>query len=171
MAGTVAKITGAGIPVLGHIGLLPQRSASTSGFTVQGKTAASATRLLHDALALQKAGVYGIVLEAVPPQIAELITERLEVFTIGIGAGAGCSGQVLVQCDMAGNFPTGRRIPKFVKQYGNVWDESMRAITQYKEEVKAGTYPTAEHCYKMDEKELEMFKNVLENTSMSRFEH
>ena len=132
MAPTISRITAAGIPVLGHIGLTPQRQNALGGFRVQGKTTASALRLLDDAYALQEAGCLGIVLEAIPAEVASLITRKLDIPTIGIGAGNGCSGQVLVQVDMSGNFPPGRFLPKFVKKYGDVWGESMKAIEAYK---------------------------------------
>ena len=115
MAPTIKRITSMGIPVLGHVGLTPQRQHSLGGFRVQGKTAESAARVLDDALAVQEAGCFAVVLEAVPTPVAELITKELKIPTIGIGAGNGCSGQVLVQIDMLGNFPPGRFLPKFVK--------------------------------------------------------
>ena len=115
MAPTIKRITSMGIPVLGHVGLTPQRQHSLGGFRVQGKTAESAARVLDDALAVQDAGCFAIVLEAVPTPVADLITRELKIPTIGIGAGNGCSGQVLVQIDMLGNFPPGRFLPKFVK--------------------------------------------------------
>jgi 3-methyl-2-oxobutanoate hydroxymethyltransferase len=132
IAPTISRITDAGIPVLGHIGLTPQRQHSLGGFRVQGKTTKSALKVLDDALALQEAGCFAIVLEAIPAEVATLITKRLKIPTIGIGAGNGTSGQVLVQVDMSGNFPPGRFLPKFVKQYGDVWGESMKAIINYK---------------------------------------
>ena len=132
MAPTIERITRAGIPVLGHVGLTPQRQNALGGFRVQGKTTASAVKVLHDALAVQEAGAFAVVLEAVPAEVAELVTRKLSIPTIGIGAGKGCSGQVLVQVDMSGNFPPGRFLPKFVKKYGDVWAESMRAIQAYK---------------------------------------
>jgi 3-methyl-2-oxobutanoate hydroxymethyltransferase len=132
MAPTIAKITRAGIPVLGHVGLTPQRQNALGGFRVQGKTTASALKLLEDALAVEAAGCFAVVLEAVPAEVASLVTRKLKIPTIGIGAGNGCSGQVLVQVDMSGNFPPGRFLPKFVKKYGDVWGESMRAIQAYK---------------------------------------
>ena len=134
-APTIHKITKAGIPVLGHIGLTPQRQNALGGFRVQGKTTVSALKVLEDALAIQEAGCFAVVLEAVPAEVASLITEKLRIPTIGIGAGNGCSGQVLVQVDMTGNFPPGRFLPKFVKQYGDVWAESMRAIQEYKSKM------------------------------------
>lgn len=132
MAPTIARITKAGIPVLGHIGLTPQRQHSLGGFRVQGKTTEGAMRVLDDALAVQDAGCFAMVVEAVPAEVAAILTKELKVPTIGIGAGNGCSGQVLVQVDMSGNFPPGRFLPKFVKRYGDVWGESMRAIEAYK---------------------------------------
>lgn len=132
MAPTIKRITAAGIPVLAHVGLTPQRQNALGGFRVQGKTTLSALRVLEDAVAVQEAGAFAVVLEAVPAEVASLITRKLRIPTIGIGAGNGCSGQVLVQVDMSGNFPPGRFIPKFVKQYGDVWGESMRAIEAYR---------------------------------------
>lgn len=104
MAPTIAKITGAGIPVLAHVGLTPQRQNALGGFRVQGKSTLGAVKLLEDALAVQEAGAFAMVVEAVPAEVAELVTKKLSVPTIGIGAGNGCSGQVLVQVDMLGNF-------------------------------------------------------------------
>ncbi|KAI8950394.1 ketopantoate hydroxymethyltransferase-domain-containing protein [Xylaria longipes] len=134
MAPTIKKITEAGIPVLAHVGLTPQRQNALGGFRVQGKTSKGAMGVLEDAFAVQEAGCFAMVIEAVPAEIASIITQKLSVPTIGIGAGNGCSGQVLVQVDMSGYFPPGRTIPKFVKQYGNVWAESLRAIESYREE-------------------------------------
>lgn len=165
MAPTVEKITRAGIPVIAHIGLTPQRQNSLGGFRVQGKTTAGALKVLQDALAVQEAGAFAILLEAVPAEIAALITNKLQIPTIGIGAGNGCSGQVLVQVDMLGNFPPGRFLPKFVKQYGNVWAESMRAITEYRDEVKSRAYPAPEHTYPIPKEELAEFERILEERS------
>ena len=162
MAPTIARITTAGIPVLGHIGLTPQRQHALGGFRVQGKTTSGALNLLDDALALQEAGCLGVVLEAVPAEVAGLITKRLAIPTIGIGAGNGCSGQVLVQVDMTGYFPPGRFLPKFVKQYGNVWSESFRAIEAYKHDVKSRAYPAPEHTYPISKEELEKLETKLE---------
>ncbi|KAL7622584.1 cell wall biogenesis and architecture protein [Parahypoxylon ruwenzoriense] len=157
MAPTIAKITQAGIPVLAHIGLTPQRQNSLGGFRVQGKTSKGAMRVLEDALAIQEAGSFATVVEAVPAEVASIITQKLSIPTIGIGAGNGCSGQVLVQVDMSGYFPPGRFIPKFVKQYGNVWAESFRAIESYRDEVKTRRYPGPEHTYPISKEELEEF--------------
>lgn len=163
MAPTIAKITSAGIPVLGHIGLTPQRQNALGGFRVQGKSSDSAMRVLEDALALQEAGCFGIVIEAVPEEIARIITKKLSIPTIGIGAGAGCSGQVLVQTDMVGNFPPGRYLPKFVKKYGDVWSESLRAIEAYRDDVKSGQYPAAEHTYPAPKEQIEAFAKAVES--------
>jgi len=162
MAPTIKKITTAGIPVLGHVGLTPQRQNALGGFRVQGKTCAGAVKVLEDALAVQEAGCFAVVLEAVPAEVAALITKKLSIPTIGIGAGNGCSGQVLVQVDMTGNFPPGRFIPKFVKKYGDVWNESMRAIEAYKDETKSRVYPAPEHMYPIPEAELAEFQRVLD---------
>ncbi|KAF2193362.1 hypothetical protein K469DRAFT_618414 [Zopfia rhizophila CBS 207.26] len=163
MAPTISKITSAGIPVLGHIGLTPQRQNALGGFRVQGKNTASALKLLEDALAVQEAGAFGMVLEAIPAEVAALVTKKLSIPTIGIGAGNGCSGQVLVQVDMSGNFPPGRFLPKFVKQYGDVWSESMRAIQAYKTEVKGRAYPAPEHTYPMSKEEFSEFERLIED--------
>ncbi|RYO96130.1 hypothetical protein DL764_007534 [Monosporascus ibericus] len=157
MAPTIEKITKAGIPVLAHIGLTPQRQNALGGFRVQGKTSAGALRVLEDALAVQEAGSFAVVIEAVPAEVASIITRKLFIPTIGIGSGNGCSGQVLVQVDMSGYFPPGRFLPKFVKKYGDVWMESYRAIESYRDEVKGRHYPAPEHTYPMSEAELEAF--------------
>ena len=161
-APTIEKITRAGIPVLGHVGLTPQRQHAIGGFRVQGKTTTGAVKVLEDALAVQAAGCFAVVLEAVPAEVAALVTKKLRIPTIGIGAGNGCSGQVLVQVDMSGNFPPGRFLPKFVKQYGNVWAESMKAMEAYKSEVKTRQYPTPAHTYPMPPEELTEFEKLIE---------
>lgn len=160
MAERVAAIVQAGIPVLAHVGLMPQRQNALGGFRVQGKTAAGAMAVLQDALAVQEAGAWGVVLEAVPPEVAGIVTKRLRIPTIGIGAGAQTSGQVLVQVDMSGNFPPGRYLPKFVKKYGDVWGEVSRAMESYREEVKKGVYPAKEHTYEMKSEEVEKFEKL-----------
>ena len=162
MAPTIAAITAAGIPVMAHIGLTPQRQHSLGGFRVQGKNTASALALLEDARAVQAAGAFAIVLEAIPEGVASLVTKKLRIPTIGIGAGNGTSGQVLVQIDMAGNFPPGRFLPKFVKRYGDVWGESRRAIESYRDEVKSRAYPATEHTYPMPKEELTEFERIVE---------
>lgn len=163
MAPAIAKITGAGISVLAHVGLTPQRQNALGGFRVQGKSTAGALKLLQDALAVREAGAFGIVLEAVPADVAGLITEKLRIPTIGIGAGNRCSGQVLVQVDMSGNFPPGRFLPKFVKKFGDVWGEATKAIQAYKSEVKDRSYPAPEHTYPMPKEEFEEFERVVKS--------
>jgi 3-methyl-2-oxobutanoate hydroxymethyltransferase len=161
MAPTIKKITSAGIPVLGHIGLTPQRQNALGGFRVQGKTCSGALKILEDALAVQEAGCFAIVVEAVPQEVAALITKKLSIPTVGIGAGNGCSGQVLVQVDMTGNFPPGRFLPKFVKRYGDVWSESLKAIEAYRVETKSRAYPAPEHTYPISKGELEEFERAV----------
>ena len=162
MAPTIRKITSAGIPVLAHIGLTPQRQNALGGFRVQGKTRDGAMAVLDDALAVQEAGSFAAVIEAVPAEVAAAITQRLSMPTIGIGSGNGCSGQVLVQVDMTGHFPPGRFLPKFVKKYGDVWGESLHAIEAYRDDVKSGQYPAPEHTYSISKEELEAFTKALE---------
>ncbi|TKA73618.1 3-methyl-2-oxobutanoate hydroxymethyltransferase [Cryomyces minteri] len=161
MAPTIARIIRAGIPVLAHVCLTPQRQNALGGFRVQGKSTAGALKVLQDALAVQEAGAFAVVLEAVPADVATLITRKLRIPTIGIGAGNGCSGQVLVQADMAGNFPPGRFLPKFVKKYGDVWGESLRAIEAYRTDVKSRAYPAVEHTYPMPASELGEFERLI----------
>ncbi|KAF2210808.1 hypothetical protein CERZMDRAFT_44652 [Cercospora zeae-maydis SCOH1-5] len=161
MAPQIRKITSAGIPVLGHIGLTPQRQNALGGFRVQGKSVVGAMKLLEDAKAVQQAGAFGTVIEAVPAEIAGIVTDQLHVPTIGIGAGSACSGQVLVQVDMAGYFPAGRFLPKFVKKYGDVWGEASRAVREYGKEVKERLYPAPEHTYPVAEKEVEEFRRLV----------
>ncbi|KAJ5716158.1 hypothetical protein N7493_008069 [Penicillium malachiteum] len=159
---TIKRITQAGIPVVGHVGLTPQRQNALGGFRVQGKTCTSAMKLLHDALVMQEAGVFMFVLEAMPPEVATLITSKLKVPTIGIGAGNGCSGQVLVQVDMTGHFQPGRFVPKFVKKYADVWSEATRGITQYRDEVKSREFPSPEYTYPITKEELAKFEKAVD---------
>jgi len=148
---TVRAINDAGIPVMGHIGLTPQSIHKLGGFRTQGKTAAAARRLLEDALALEEAGCFSIVLEAVPEQVARLVSQRLHVPTIGIGAGAGCDGQVLVTHDLLGLFD--RFTPRFAGRYAELQAEMQRAFRAYIGDVQAGTFPGPEHSTRMDEAE------------------
>lgn len=163
MAPTIKKITQVGIPVVAHIGLTPQRQNALGGFRVQGKLMDGAIQLLKDALAVQEAGAFMMVIEAVPPEIAGLITKRLSIPTIGIGAGPACSGQVLVQIDMAGYYPEGRFLPKFVKKYGNMWDEAFKAISQYRHDVKTSEFPRAEQTYPIAKEELAEFEKAIKD--------
>jgi 3-methyl-2-oxobutanoate hydroxymethyltransferase len=150
-----AAIVAAGIPVMGHVGLTPQTETMLGGFKTQGRTAAKARRLLADALALEAAGCFSIVLEAVPTPVAVRITEALTIPTIGIGAGPECDGQVLVYHDLLGL--TEGRAPRFVKRYANLAEEIRRALGAYAAEVRDGSYPAEEHTYAMPDDELELF--------------
>lgn len=146
----------AGIPVLGHIGLTPQTAVMLGGFKVQGKDAETAQRLIDSSAALEEAGCFAIVLECVPDKLAKLITENLNIPTIGIGAGPYCDGQVLVTNDMIGLFE--RFVPKFVKRYKNLWPELLEAFKKYKEEVEKGIFPTEEFSYTMGDEEIAKLK-------------
>jgi 3-methyl-2-oxobutanoate hydroxymethyltransferase len=163
-ADTVKKITRAGISVCGHIGLTPQRQHALGGFRVQGKTASAAEKLLLDARAVQDAGAFAVVLECIPPEIGSIITSKLSIPTIGIGAGNGCSGQVLVQMDMLGCRPDGSFLPKFVKRYGDVWERSLAAIEQYRDEVKTRSYPAEQHNYAVDQSTVEVFRAIADRS-------
>jgi 3-methyl-2-oxobutanoate hydroxymethyltransferase len=154
----VAAIVAAGVPVMGHVGLTPQTETMLGGFKTQGRTAAKARRLLSDALALEAAGCFAIVLEAVPTPVAARITEALTVPTIGIGAGPDCDGQVLVYHDLLGL--TEGRAPRFVKRYANLAEEIRSALKRYGDEVRNGTYPAPEHTYAMPEDELAEFSET-----------
>lgn len=156
MTGAVKALVKAGIPVLGHIGLTPQTAVQLGGFKVQGRDAKSAQRLLNSALALQKAGCFAIVLECVPDKLAKMITEKLEIPTIGIGAGPHCDGQALVTNDMIGLFD--RFTPKFVKKYADLWPLLLNAFKRYRDEVENGKFPTEEHSFTMNESELKKLK-------------
>jgi 3-methyl-2-oxobutanoate hydroxymethyltransferase len=153
---TVRAIVKAGIPVMGHIGLTPQTISMLGGFRVQGKDAQAAQKIIDDALSLEEAGAFSVLLEAVPAPIARRVTERLSVPTIGIGAGVHCDGQVLVVHDMLGLFD--RFTPKFAKRYVNLSELMLKAFDSYREEVGKGTFPTDQHSFHMDEKELSKVK-------------
>ena len=153
MATTVAAMVAAGIPVQGHIGLTPQTATSLGGFKVQGKSAQAAHQLIDDALALEAAGCFSLVLEAIPAPLAEHITGRLAIPTIGIGAGPDCDGQVLVIHDLVGLYD--RFTPKFVKQYARINEPVGEALRQYREEVQNRTFPTAAHSFTMKAEEMD----------------
>ena len=161
MIPTVEAIIRAGIPVMGHIGLTPQSVSRLGGYRVQGKNAAGARRLLDDALALEEAGCFAIVLEAVPAPVGEAISRRLRVPTIGIGAGGSCDGQVLVYHDMLGLFDA--FTPRFVKQYVNLNEVILKALQSFRDDVGARGFPLEEHFYTMDDAELAQFLEMLEN--------
>jgi len=149
MAETTRRIVNCGIPVMGHIGLTPQSINQLGGHRVQGKTADAAKRLVEDALALEQAGAFAVVLELVPVQLAKLITGKLRIPTIGIGAGPFCDGQVLVINDMLGLFTD--FVPKHTKQYARLASTMKKAISEYCAEVKSGAFPSGEHGVSMDE--------------------
>lgn len=150
-AAAIQAIVSAGIPVMGHIGLTPQSINQFGGFRPQGRDAEAARRLVEDAQILQEAGCFSIVLEAVPARLARLISTRVEIPTIGIGAGDGCDGQVLVTHDLLGLFD--RFTPKFVKKYANLHAEMGRAFIEYKRDVESGTFPGEEHSIDMPDPE------------------
>lgn len=155
----VRAIVAAGIPVMGHIGLTPQSVHQLGGFRPQGRTALAAKRLLEDALLLEEAGCFGIVLESVPARLAELISKKLSIPTIGIGAGAGCDGQVLVTHDMLGLFE--RFTPKFVKKYADLHTEMQQAFGAYIADVQARSFPSVEHTVEMKDEEWSELLNSL----------
>ena len=149
----IKAIVDAGIPVCAHIGLTPQSVNAFGGHRVQGKTQETAQKLIDDALAVQQAGAFAVVIEAVPEKLATLVTEKLDIVTIGIGAGNGCDGQVLVYQDMLGMFSD--FTPKFVKRYANIGEMMTEAFKKYDEEVKSTAFPSAEHTYKIDDEVIE----------------
>jgi 3-methyl-2-oxobutanoate hydroxymethyltransferase len=157
----VAALVGAGIPVMGHIGLTPQSATALGGFKAQGRTAEKALQLLADARALEAAGCFSIVLEAVPAPVAARITQELSVPTIGIGAGAECDGQVLVWHDLLGLYAG--HSPRFVKRYADLAGEIQRALEAYSGEVRSGAFPEEQHTYSIPDEELALFEASLEN--------
>lgn len=152
LAPTVRVMVEGGIPVMAHIGLTPQTASMLGGFKVQGKDLASARRLLEDALALEEAGAFCVLMECVPAPLAGMITEKLKVPTIGIGAGPSCDGQVLVFHDLVGLFD--RFLPRFVKQYARLQEEIGRALAAFAREVAEGAFPGPEHSFGMNEEIL-----------------
>ncbi len=146
MAETVRRIVSAGIPVMGHIGLTPQSVHAMGGFKVQGRDNEAARAIIEDAMALQEAGCYSIVLEGIPAPLAQEITNTLDIPTIGIGAGVGCDGQVLVCYDLLGMSQDFK--PKFLKQYENLYDRIHAATSEYVKEVREGIFPGEEHSFK-----------------------
>lgn len=152
VAAQIKAIVDAQIPVMGHIGLTPQSVNAFGGFKVQGKSEAAAKQLIDDAVLIEKAGAFSIVLEGIPEKVAELITNAVSIPTIGIGAGKYCDGQILVYQDMLGMFND--FVPKFVKQYANVGNVMREAISSYVKEVQAGDFPEEKHTFKIDENEL-----------------
>ena len=160
MVSRVRALVGAGIPVMGHLGLTPQSATALGGFKAQGRTAQAAQRMLADAVELQAAGAFALVLESVPARVATHITAALEMPTIGIGAGPGCDGQVLVWHDLLGinEGPA----PRFVKRYADVAGEIRRGLAAFASDVRSGAYPADEHEYKIAGDELRAFEEGLE---------
>lgn len=154
----IKAIVEASIPVCAHLGLTPQSVNVFGGFKAQAKTEAAAKKLIEDAKAVEEAGAFAVVLECVPAPIAEIVTREISIPTIGIGAGAGCDGQVLVYQDMLG-YSDGKTA-KFVKKFANIGEKITKGILAYKEEVEAGTYPSAEHTYSMDPNVVETIDSL-----------
>lgn len=158
-APTVDAIVKAGIPVQGHIGLTPQTASALGGFKMQGKNAAAAKQIIDDAKALEQAGAFSIILEAVPAPLGKLVAEAVRVPVIGIGAGVDVDGQVLVTHDMVGLFD--RFVPKFVKQYTKIRPAILEALGEYKQEVRDARFPGPEHSFKMADETLAELKKLL----------
>lgn len=159
-APTIGAIVKAGIPVQGHIGLTPQTASALGGFKMQGKDAAAAKQIIDDARALEDAGVFSMILEAVPAPLGKLVAEAVSVPVIGIGAGPDVDGQVLVFHDVVGLFD--RFVPKFVKQYTNVRKIIIEALKEYNRDVVEGTFPGPEHSFKMPAEALEQLKKMVD---------
>lgn len=153
MADKVEAIVKAGIPVMAHIGLTPQTSSQLGGFKVQGKDLESAKRIIEEAKAMEKAGAFAMVVECVPAQVGKLISDSIEIPTIGIGGGPDCDGQVLVTQDMIGMFD--QFVPKFVKQYAKVGDTIVKAFNEFADEVQRKEFPGPEHCFTIKDDVLE----------------
>ncbi len=152
---TIRLIVGAGIPVMGHLGLTPQSVHQLGGFRAQGKLASAGQQILDDAHRLQNAGCFSIVLESIPAKLATYISNELDIPTIGIGAGAGCDGQVLVTHDMLGLFD--RFTPRFVKKYADLHGDLIQAFREYIKDVESRAFPAEEHCIEMKDEEWEKF--------------
>ena len=152
----VQAIVGAGVPVMGHVGLTPQSATMLGGFKAQGRTAEKAERLYEDALALEAAGCFAIVLEAVPAPVAASVTDALQVPTIGIGAGADCDGQVLVWHDLLGLYEG--KAPRFVKRYADLASAARKALEAYVDDVREGRFPEEQHTYAIPDEELTAFE-------------
>lgn len=159
MAEAVEAIHKAGIPVFGHIGLTPQTAAMLGGFKVQGKSIDNAKKVVEDAIALEEAGAFALILEAIPQQLAAVITEKVNIPTIGIGGGPGCDGQVLVFHDLLGLFK--RFTPKFVKVYAQMYDTQVSAVKEFISDVEECAFPAEEHSFNMKEELVEELKKEL----------
>ena len=159
-AGILKALVDAGIPTASHIGLTPHTIATFGGFKIQGKTAEAAMKILEDAFAIQDAGCFMLEFEAVPAKIAAIISQQLEIPTIGIGAGVGTDGQILLCYDLLGVFTDFK--PKFTKRYSNLTEVAVKAISAYVADVKGGTFPDDDHSYGVDERELDKFAAMVE---------
>jgi 3-methyl-2-oxobutanoate hydroxymethyltransferase len=159
-APTIQAIVKAGIPVQGHIGLTPQTASALGGFKMQGRDASAAKQIIDDAKALEDAGVFSMILEAVPAPLGKLVAEAVKVPVIGIGAGPDVDGQVLVTHDMVGLFD--KFVPKFVKQYTRIRPIILEALGAYKKEVQDGVFPGPEHSFKMPAEALAQLKKMIE---------
>ena len=156
-------IVDSGIPVMGHVGLTPQTATALGGYRAQGRTAARALQVAQDAVALEDAGCFSIVFEAIPAAVSEILMERLEVPVIGIGAGAATDGQVLVFHDLLGIYDG--HAPRFAKRFGELKAQMVAGVAQYADEVRSGAFPAAEHTYSIDDDELAAFRSHLEATT------
>lgn len=154
----IRAITAAGIPVCAHIGMTPQSVHAMGGFRVQGKDEANARRILEDALAVEEAGAFAVVLECIPPKLAALITEKLSIITVGIGAGVCCDAQVLVYQDMLGM--TEGHTPKFVRRFGEIGEAMKEAFRDYDQSVKQGTFPTEQESYLKSDLSEELYQTL-----------
>ncbi|MGU3537995.1 3-methyl-2-oxobutanoate hydroxymethyltransferase [Methylobacterium sp. A54F] len=159
-AGILKALVDAGIPTASHIGLTPHTIANFGGFKIQGRTAEAAMKILEDALAIEDAGCFMLEFEAVPAPIAQLISEQLTIPTIGIGAGAGCDGQILLAYDLLGVFTDFK--PKFTKRYANLTEVAVAGIRAYVEDVKAVRFPDDDHSYRVDPAEYDKFRSLVE---------
>ncbi|MBA4454990.1 MAG: 3-methyl-2-oxobutanoate hydroxymethyltransferase [Nitrosopumilaceae archaeon] len=159
MAETISAIVDVGIPVMGHIGLQPQTTMLSQGYKVQGKTKDAALKLIDDAKELEEAGVFSIALEMVSHEVAEIISETVNVPTIGIGSGVGCDGQVLVVQDLLGMYD--KLKPKFVRRYMNLSEDIVNSVENYKKDIESGTFPTQENWFSMDSEELKKLREEI----------
>jgi 3-methyl-2-oxobutanoate hydroxymethyltransferase len=161
MLSRVRAIAESNIGIMGHVGLTPQSATKLGGFKAQGRTGAAAKQLFDDALALQEAGAFAVVLEAVPAAVASRVSAALDVPTIGIGAGAATDGQVLVWHDMLGMYAG--RTPRFVKRYADIAQEIGEAVSQYADDVRTGAFPEEQHTYGISADELASFESLVRN--------
>jgi 3-methyl-2-oxobutanoate hydroxymethyltransferase len=159
MAETISAIVDVGIPVMGHIGLQPQTTMLSQGYKVQGKTKDTALKLIDDAKKLEEAGVFSIALEMVSHEVAKIISETINVPTIGIGSGVGCNGQVLVVQDLLGMYD--KLKPKFVRRYMNLSEDIVKAVENYKKDIGSGTFPAQENWFSMDDDELKKLREEI----------